>query len=129
MILDQKRAATLVGVDRWRIVYHHRQGNGQSLDRAETVAWFHTSDKAAWASAAALLPPTGYPQPHTVTVERGTFTRVPEGGYGWQHIGPTRLARVDHTGLVPQDNDPTENGPATTQHPAALTTAGQQQLF
>lgn len=133
MNLNQTRAANLEGVHRWRIVYHYRTGNNTNLNHTETIAWFHTTPDAAWSDAAALLPPVGYTQPHAVTVERGTFTPAPEGGHQWQHIGPTQIARVDHTGLVrvhQNDEHDQDLGVETpTEQAAALTAGGQQQLF
>ena len=85
----------LEGVQRWRIVYHYRSGDSQGVHRAETIAWFHVTAQAAWVDAAALLPPAGHEQPHAVTVERGTYTAIPGGGYRWRHLDPTQHVQVD----------------------------------
>lgn len=131
MRLDQDCAAQLDGVHRWRIVYDFHAEHGQGLDRIETIAWFHVTAETAWADAAAFLPPAGYSKPAAVAVERGTFTTQPEGGYGWQYIGPTQTATVDHNGLRIHDEDhDAANPPATpAAHADAITGAGQQHLF
>lgn len=125
--LDQDRAARLVDIARWRVVYHHTATDGST--RTETIAWFETSANAAWSEAATQLPPVGYQRPDTVTIERGTFTPLPEGGHGWQSLGPTQHATVSSRGLVAQDLDDPDPAPTPSETTAALTAAGQQPLF
>lgn len=125
MRIDQDRAAQLIGIDRWRVVYHFTDTD--SRHHTETIAWFELTARSAWAEAGAQLPPVGYHRPRTVTVHLGTFIRNPEGDIGWTDHGPSLSATASGDDrLVFHDEDHTETVP--TDQIAAGTPAGQQAL-
>ncbi len=126
MSVDQPRTANLEGVHRWRILFHYHTGDHQDVVRVEMIAGFHVTADAAWADATALLSLAGCQQPHAITIERGTYTASPEGGYRWRHLHPTQHRRAGQTSPIASRLENRDRPSRFTAYPAAVIAASHQ---